>query len=62
MKKADVRVFAQGITLAPGYLFASDTCYRNYLLLDAAMLSSETDWAVERLGQLACQLAADGKA
>jgi len=50
--------FAQGITLAPGYLFASDTRYRNYLRLNAAMLLSETDWAVERLGQLACQLAA----
>lgn len=48
---------ALGITLAPGYLFASDSRYRNYLRLNAAMLLDETRWAVERLGGLASGLA-----
>ena len=44
---------AQGITIAPGYLFASDSRYHNYIRLNAAMLLDETGWAVERLGELA---------
>ena len=34
------------ITLAPGYLFSPSTRYRNYIRLNAAMLSDETEWAV----------------
>ncbi len=49
-----------GITLAPGYLFAPGPRYRNYIRLNAAMLSAETEWAVRRLGQLACELAQSG--
>jgi DNA-binding transcriptional MocR family regulator len=48
---------ALGITLAPGYLFASDARYRNYIRLNAAYLLTETKWAVERLGEEACRLA-----
>ena len=50
------RGLALGITLAPGYLFAPGPRYRNYVRLNAAMLSAETEWAVRRLGELAGQL------
>jgi hypothetical protein len=40
----------------PGYLVASDTRYRNYIRLNAAMLFDETRWAVVRLGELAKKL------
>jgi DNA-binding transcriptional MocR family regulator len=49
---------ALGITLAPGYLFAPGPRYRNYIRINAAMLLDETSWAVKRLGELACGLAA----
>jgi DNA-binding transcriptional MocR family regulator len=52
------QALAQGITVAPGYLFAPGPRYRNYVRLNAAMLSSETEWAVVRLGELASRLAA----
>ena len=51
------RGLALGITLAPGYVFATGPRYRNYIRLNAAMLSAETEWAVKRLGQLAGELA-----
>jgi DNA-binding transcriptional MocR family regulator len=47
------RGLEQGITLAPGYLFAPGARYHNYIRLNAAMLSKETEWAVRRLGELA---------
>lgn len=47
------RALALGITLAPGHLFAPGARYRNYIRLNAAMLLDETQWAVERLGQVA---------
>jgi len=50
------QALALGITLAPGYLFASDTRYRNYIRLNAAMLLDETRWALVRLGELAGRL------
>jgi len=37
MKKVELQGFAQGIILAPGYLFASNTRCRNYFRLNAAM-------------------------
>ena len=52
------QALALGITLAPGYLFASDTRYRNYMRLNAAMLLDENKWAVVRLGELAGRLCA----
>lgn len=51
------QALANGITLAPGYLFASDACYQNYIRLNAAMLVDKTEWAVNRLGELASGLA-----
>jgi DNA-binding transcriptional MocR family regulator len=50
------RGLALGITVAPGYLFAPGSRYRNYVRLNAAMLSPETEWAVKRLGELAGEL------
>jgi DNA-binding transcriptional MocR family regulator len=50
------RGLALGITLAPGYLFAPGPRYCNYIRLNAAMLSAETEWAVRRLGALAGEL------
>jgi DNA-binding transcriptional MocR family regulator len=50
------RGLAHGITLAPGYLFAPGARYRNYIRLNAAVLSPETEWAVKRLGELAGEL------
>jgi DNA-binding transcriptional MocR family regulator len=52
------QALASGITVAPGYLFAPSARYRNYVRLNAAMLQSETEWAVRRLGDLAKNLAA----
>jgi DNA-binding transcriptional MocR family regulator len=50
------RALEQGITFAPGYLFAPNDRYRNYIRLNAAMLSTETEWAVRRLGDLTNQI------
>ena len=50
------RGLAQGITLAPGYLFSAGPRFRNYIRLNAAMLSADTEWAVKRLGEAACGL------
>lgn len=52
------RALALGITLAPGYLFAPGPRYRNYIRLNAAMLATESEWAVKRLGELAGELSA----
>jgi DNA-binding transcriptional MocR family regulator len=46
-----------GITIAPGYLFAPSQRYFNYVRLNAAMLSNETEWALKRLGDIAAELA-----
>ena len=51
------RGLASGITSAPGYLFAPGPRYRNYIRLNAAMLSDETVWAIQRLGGLASKIA-----
>lgn len=50
------RALPLGITLAPGYLFASTPVYRNYIRLNAALMSPQTGWAVQRLGSLASEL------
>lgn len=50
------QALAHGITIAPGYLFASDARYRNYIRLNAAMLVDQTEWAVKRLGELVLAL------
>jgi len=47
---------SSGITLAPGYLFAPGARYRHYIRLNAAIMSIETEWAVQRLGMLAGKL------
>ena len=54
------RGLERGITVAPGHLFAPGPRYRNYMRLNAALLSDETVWAVEQLGTLAKELA-DGQ-
>ncbi len=41
-----------GITLAPGYMFSATEQYRNYIRLNAAWWSYETDRAMQRLGDL----------
>jgi DNA-binding transcriptional MocR family regulator len=46
------RAIALGITIAPGYLFASDRRYASFIRLNAAMLSDGTAWAVARLGEI----------
>ena len=50
-----------GITSAPGYLFAPSQRYFNYVRLNAAMLSNETEWALKRLGDIAGELASASK-
>ncbi|MFZ5910416.1 MAG: PLP-dependent aminotransferase family protein [Chloroflexota bacterium] len=45
-----------GITLAPGYMFSATPQYRNFIRLNAAYWSSQTESAMQRLGQLARQL------
>ena len=42
-----------GIVFAPGFLFSASGRYRNYLRLNAAYLSPQTEWAIKRLGELA---------
>jgi DNA-binding transcriptional MocR family regulator len=42
-----------GITLAPGYIFSATEQYRNFIRLNAAWWSFETDRAMQRLGELA---------
>jgi DNA-binding transcriptional MocR family regulator len=42
-----------GISTAPGYLFASDRRYYNYVRLNAGMLSGENEWAIIKLGKIA---------
>ncbi len=41
-----------GITLAPGYMFSATEQYRNFIRLNAAWWSYETDRAMRRLGEL----------
>lgn len=41
-----------GITLAPGYMFSATEQYRNFIRLNAAWWSYETDRAMSRLGEL----------
>jgi DNA-binding transcriptional MocR family regulator len=44
-----------GITLAPGYMFSASEHYRNFLRLNAAWWSYETDRAMSRLGELVAE-------
>lgn len=44
-----------GITLAPGYMFSATEQYRNFLRLNAAWWSYETDRAMRRLGELVAE-------
>ncbi len=41
-----------GITLAPGYMFSASHQYKNFLRLNAAWWSYETDRAMQRLGEM----------
>ncbi len=50
-----------GITLAPGYMFSATDQYRNFIRLNAASWSYETDRAMERLGTLVAQQGDVGK-
>ncbi len=52
------RGLGMGITLAPGYLFATQPHFHNFIRLNAAMLSAHAEWAVQRLGEAACDLCA----
>jgi DNA-binding transcriptional MocR family regulator len=45
-----------GISLVPGYVFSAGSEYRNYIRLNAAYWSEETEWAVRRVGELAGEL------
>jgi DNA-binding transcriptional MocR family regulator len=47
----------EGITLAPGYMFSATEQYRNFLRLNAAWWSYETDRAMRRLGELVAEQA-----
>jgi DNA-binding transcriptional MocR family regulator len=44
-----------GITLAPGYMFSAMEQYRNFIRLNAAWWSYETDRAMKRLGELVAE-------
>jgi DNA-binding transcriptional MocR family regulator len=44
-----------GITLAPGYMFSATEQYRNFIRLNAAWWSYETDRAMRRLGELVAE-------
>jgi DNA-binding transcriptional MocR family regulator len=44
-----------GITVAPGYMFSATEQYRNFLRLNAAWWSYETDRAMRRLGELVAE-------
>ena len=44
-----------GITLAPGYIFSATHQYKNFIRLNAAWWSYETDRAMRRLGQLVAE-------
>ncbi|MCE1254504.1 MAG: PLP-dependent aminotransferase family protein [Anaerolineae bacterium] len=51
------RALALGVTLAPGYLFASHRQFASYIRLSAATLNNENAWVIKRLGELAHELA-----
>jgi DNA-binding transcriptional MocR family regulator len=44
-----------GITLAPGYMFSATHQYKNFIRLNAAWWSYETDRAMRRLGELVAE-------
>ena len=44
-----------GITLAPGYIFSATHQYKNFIRLNAAWWSYETDRAMKRLGELVAE-------
>jgi DNA-binding transcriptional MocR family regulator len=44
-----------GITLAPGYIFSATHQYKNFIRLNAAWWSYETDRAMQRLGELVAE-------
>jgi len=44
-----------GITLAPGYIFSATHQYKNFIRLNAAWWSYETDRAMRRLGELVAE-------
>lgn len=45
-----------GITIAPGHIFSANDKYRNFLRLNAAYWSSQTLWALQKLGEISKQL------
>jgi DNA-binding transcriptional MocR family regulator len=49
------RALQAGITLAPGYIFSATHQYKNFIRLNAAWWSFETDRAMRRLGQLVAE-------
>ena len=44
---------AQGITVAPGALFSTGETFQNYLRLNAAAFTPETEWALKAVGEAA---------
>jgi DNA-binding transcriptional MocR family regulator len=44
-----------GITLAPGYIFSASHQYKNFIRLNAAWWSYETDRAMRKLGELVAE-------
>jgi DNA-binding transcriptional MocR family regulator len=51
------RAFDAGIGVAPGSMFTASDRYRNCIRLNCGLAWSErTEWAVRRLGELACEL------
>jgi DNA-binding transcriptional MocR family regulator len=50
-----------GITLAPGYMFSATEQYRNFIRLNSASWSYETDRAMERLGTLVAEQGDPGR-
>jgi DNA-binding transcriptional MocR family regulator len=49
------RALQVGITLAPGYMFSATEQYRNFIRLNAAWWSYETDRAMRHLGELVAE-------
>lgn len=45
------------ITIVPGYIFSATPRYRNYIRLNAAYMSFSAERAIQRLGELAAELA-----
>jgi DNA-binding transcriptional MocR family regulator len=49
------RALQAGITIAPGYIFSATHQYRNFIRLNAAWWSYETERAMQRLGEMVAE-------